>query len=825
MLTIDEQHLRSEFRNFFELKPDQEPYDFQIRVAQNLLQGKSVVLQAPTGAGKTNTALFPYLYARKHMQATEFPRKLIYSVERRILVNNFHTEVEKLLCNSGSKLKATVLTGERPEDRELRGDMIFTTIDQTLSSFLFNPYSLSSRVANLNAGAVASSYLVFDEAHLFDPKTALPTLMWMLKTLKGVVPTLLMTATFSKPVLEELAQITGGVVVSVEKDELAKIPAQATKKRYFQTVVTPLTAEAVLKTHKSRSIVVCNTVDRAQRLYDELETHKDPATRLLMLHARFWQSDRKEKEQELLRLFGPRNNTAEVDTSGSAILVATQVIEVGVDITCEDLHTELAPANTILQRAGRCARHPNETGTVHLYQVENELPYKDDKELFEPTFQTIAAFNAAGDIPVTFEMEQALIQAVHAQKDEATLNAIKTNRHIHAGKIEETINFLKPDHLRDLIRDTDSRSILVHPNPGDMETPFAYETFSVFDGSFRGKLKWLWEQAEGLGLDWVVKWPEPLTNTDDREQIERRPTQYRWNLLKPGDNANWQPLVVINPRLISYDKERGFRFQLNESDLCQSKLVERPAKEYGGYDYRLETYAEHIRNVNWAYGHFKFEDEIAFAVSRLQDGLGSGLPVGQINKAIRLSFVFHDAGKLTQGWQTVVHNWQKEIGKSPSTPNLMLAHTDYDWRSHREIQREFQSRGNRRPPHAVEGATIVARFLYQELRDLQRPVVSAIARHHSPLATELSEYKLHRAATNALNEALAVIKSEQVWNIPPRALLEATPIGRKQLPDELIVRASSQLHLLVYMLIIRVLRLADQNSFEYDKIHSLQEKV
>ncbi|HEX2914060.1 MAG TPA: CRISPR-associated helicase Cas3' [Chloroflexia bacterium] len=826
MPLIDKDSLREAFRQIFKL----EAYDFQIKVAQHLLNGKSVVLQAPTGAGKTNTALFPFFYAFQYLEAPAFPRKMIYSVERKILVNNFYADVQKTLqeealretlSQRNQKLEASVLTGERPEDPELRQNVVFTTIDQTLSSFLMVPYSLSQRAANLNAGAIASSYLVFDEAHLFDPETALPTLMWMLQRFKGVTPSLLMTATFSEPVLKKLAEITGGEIVTVSPEELKQIPAQATKKRCFVSVDSQLTGKAVLEKHVSRSIVVCNTVDRAQKLYDELAAlTAGTDTRLLMLHARYFQSDRQAKEKELLKLFGKRKNNhyqdnPDTDTSGSAILIATQVIEVGVDITSENLHSELAPANTILQRAGRCARHPDEEGTVYVYQVEKKLPYKESEALFEPTFQNIQAF---GQMPVTFEKEQALINAVHTVQDEAGLERIKANASQHANKIEQTLNSLEPNYRRELIRDADSRSILVHPEPSEITDPYAYESFSIFDGSFMGKMNQLQQQAVELDC-WAVRYPVYIENEAAKEQIERRPGSYKWVDIKPGDDASWQPLVVVNPRLVSYDSERGFRFELNQGADFQSKVVVKVEKEREHYSYRLESYAEHIRNVNWAYGYFKFEDEIAFAASRLQERLGPATPAGLIDRAIRLSFVFHDAGKLTQDWQRAVHGWQRFANKTVAAASTMLAHTDYDWQYDRELERQYQQQGGKRPPHAVEGAAIVQKFLKLELGEMARPVVSAIARHHAPTAKDLNVFKLHSAAYQALNEALATIWTGQPWNLQPGQLMAACPQA-VTLPENLLTKASNQNEHLLFMLIIRVLRLADQNSFKYYEAHS-----
>src|SRR5690606_15983750 len=106
----------------------------------------------------------------------------------------------------------------------------------------------------------------------------------------------------------------------------------------------PLNAPDILEKHtNNRTIVVANTVDSAQNIFGELRKLASSGTHIVLLHSRFFRDDRKQKEEKLLKLFGKGANE-------SAILVATQVIEVGINISCDNLHTEIAPANSLIQR-------------------------------------------------------------------------------------------------------------------------------------------------------------------------------------------------------------------------------------------------------------------------------------------------------------------------------------------------------------------------------------------------------------------------------------------------------------------------------------------
>ncbi len=104
-------------------------------------------------------------------------------------------------------------------------------------------------------------------------------------------------------------------------------------------------ADLIINKHKkgTLTLVVVNRVSRAQSIYEELiskgRTPKDAAA----LHSRFREADRKERMKLL-------------DEKNDRIIVTTQVVEAGVDISAHTMITELAPWSSLVQRLGRCNR-------------------------------------------------------------------------------------------------------------------------------------------------------------------------------------------------------------------------------------------------------------------------------------------------------------------------------------------------------------------------------------------------------------------------------------------------------------------------------------
>ena len=99
--------------------------------------------------------------------------------------------------------------------------------------------------------------------------------------------------------------------------------------------------------------VVCNTVRRAQEVFDALHGSV-PDDELILIHSRFLAPERLAREADLVRKLG---NTKDVQRPSRLIVVGTQVLEQSLDIDFDVLISDLAPIDLLLQRVGRLHRH------------------------------------------------------------------------------------------------------------------------------------------------------------------------------------------------------------------------------------------------------------------------------------------------------------------------------------------------------------------------------------------------------------------------------------------------------------------------------------
>lgn len=836
-------------------------YPYQERVKALIQGNQSVVLQAPTGAGKTRAALAPFIEAFFDFALDQFPRQCLYAVPMRVLASQFEHEyrylAESYERRFGRRLDVRIQTGERPEDPELIGDLVFATLDQILSSALGVPYSLSAGQANVNVGAILGSYLVFDEFHLFPPQAMQATLQ-LLRLFGRFVPFILMTATFSETMLHEIAALLGAKPEPVPADEVAQIETgqgnRPRKMRCFSWREKLLEAGDVLSTHDRRSLAVCNTVERALAMYhalvekgcrpvpvehptlkpfydrlrsatspdeyhcllnqavqmlrDQMADAPDDTNWVMLLHSRFERPHRQVKEAFLRAECGPQDREkGEQWHIQRLTVVATQVVEVGLDITSQALHTELSPAASVIQRAGRCARYPGEQGRVYVYPVPlrddgrpNYAPYSS-KEEESICGRTIEALRERNGQVLDFAGEQEMLNKAHQETDRAILQAMREDE----GRIWELIRgglvrgeaSVRPE----LIRQVDSRTLIVYDAPCGLteESPFRYEGFSLWHGSLRGAVRNLLEQAETLGLPWALRYPVVQKDEED----SRAPVAYRWLDVADVQDISSSLLFAVHPALVSYDAAQGFRLGVPGDGQYRSLEAPRRGSRKRDYAYALESYVQHVAAMKRAFER-RFRDRLVWVALRSGEG-------DLLERAVRLALALHDAGKLQVEWQQWAANYQQRVtGKAPP---FLVAHTLSETEEHRQIARQIRPQ---RPHHAGEGAFAAARILWEALNGrehghLYRAAVTAIARHHSPSLNEASPYRLHPQAEEAIAEALAAV-GDETWRQWAQWLM--TGNEALNLEKRLLLPPPPWDGWLLYFIIVRILRLCDGLSQE-----------
>ncbi|MBD2027009.1 CRISPR-associated helicase Cas3' [Leptolyngbya sp. FACHB-711] len=774
MATLDHHSIDSLFQRLTEFSPRH----FQKQTIAAILSWQNILLRAPTGAGKTETAIAPFLFA-KVLNIAEFPNKLIYIVPLRTLATSLRDRVERYVRTwekhypAKRPLAVTLQTGENPEDPRFEGDIVFCTIDQLLSSFLGIPYSVGRGSANVNAGVVFASYLVFDELHLLDPDRSFATTLELLKQVQGISPFLLMTATLTEELAAQLQQelrsrmplrrqdTSGSLhLMNVTGEDLKAIE---TRQRYFEPITAPLRASAILEdiqTHqRKRAIVLCNTVAQAQGLFQDLrDLVKHQPIQISLLHSRFLPDDRKRKEEALKRIFG--KDGYQQDDGNCHILISTQVIEAGIDITCEVMHTLLCPMNALLQRAGRCARFANQTGIVKVYrdvqtgeafaeltsaedddeqlaQVEQRskrkfLPYEDQVceatwSVLQEHFESPMRSNLVG-----FEIEAAWVNQVHATGDQQQAKKRQDNRKAFDDQLQEAIFSGERSAAQHLIRHVDNRSIfMVEEQPMiDLDLPEVdlrgLEPFSLPRTTL---LKVFREFQDSHPQDWIFK---EIVHPEKSEG-------YSLPVARPIVNQGAITAsirLLVNPRYADYDDELGLQIgaEVEGNYLSQVKQNKSNSQEYR---YRMDTYVGHLGRI-WTCWNKPFPLKTPQYQSMRDEQLQAGgrflrrkffsnatqqQAEALFELLIFLAVITHDLGKLQRQWQSAMQGWQTiahQYFKGSDPKGQLIAHTDYDptdralrdreGRTQKESLKTYEKQ-NPRPNHAIESAFLANEIL------------------------------------------------------------------------------------------------------------------
>jgi CRISPR-associated endonuclease/helicase Cas3 len=825
------------------------PFRFQTVVYDLFQSNRDVLLQAPPGAGKTRAAIEPAIAGFTHSKLHLYPQKLLYAVPMRTLAKGFYQQNQTHASKSSSKpvwnkgwasiWNPTIQTGAMPEDPLLEGRIIFLTVDQLLASFLTLPYGLPRRLDNINTGALVGSYLVFDEFHLYPAQEMMLSVLALCRMLKGISRFILMSATFSAPFLQAIAQVLEAETVVDEPglNLFADVTPIQTQTRTWQAVDEQLTAQAVRQRLGQRTLVICNQVERTQQLYQDLKQTLPDEYECTLLHSRFYKTDRQLHEQKLTPESFEKNPRPQV-------MVATQVVEVGLDLSATTLLTECAPAASLIQRAGRCARRENEAGDVYVFPPRdaegkiNYAPYGtgDDEDgmqaICERTWETLNQSDFQKQV-VGYRKEQILINQTHGAADESFVDGLDAKIDARIDAITQCLANRDNGYLPTFIRSQSNVSLFIDPDPKKdsilTSTPHQRESFGVSRGQLFHYFNALLEadpQIEGeFWLMGCTGLPENAESEADGFEAPR----YAWKPIRTAQEIYDYRWFVAHPQVLDYTVQAGLRFRLPHLD--QPAIIS-PIGAKKSYEYKPyvgDTYIQHLSGLYLAYtnefgAHAALRKEALYGLTALCKQMG--IPPEEGERLLRLTLALHDVGKLNKRWQAWAAAWQTAYAQHISPPTVSaadgpLAHTDYDRRDALQEQLKKDFKHKPRGSHAVESAEAslpIIREVCQGDRHQMAIIISAIMRHHTPDADHCEEFHLSDGTMAAVTEVLrryGFADDAERWSQMLKQQFNES--GKSVQISPRIVEASYEnwRTALLYYLFVRVLRLADQRAGEY----------
>lgn len=649
--------MNGDFVSFFRNATGRDPYDYQRRLANtsNVPPDgnngpRSLAINVPTGAGKTAAAVLAWAWNRCGHPTEDhrkyWPRRLVYCLPMRVLVEQTAQSISDWLERLGLSSRVglhVLMGGEEAGDWDLfpeREAILVGTQDMLLSRALSRGYGMSRYRWPLQFGLLNNDALwVIDEIQLMGSGLATTTQLQSFRRQFGTlgnVSTFWMSATLDTdwlatvdfdPTLDLQGKVSVDLACIADEELRRRMEARKALRRTVGCVGdSKQLAREILAAHQpgTRTLVVVNTVQRAVDLHSEIGK-RSPTLNPILVHSRFRAPDRKRIVENLLAPPGP----------DGTVIVSTQVIEAGVDLSSTTLFSELAPWSSLVQRFGRCNRTGLDANAA-VYWIDLPTTEKQHEKLARPytaealiTARSLLLQHRDGVGPSM--LQQASLGAHHGHV-------------IRRRDIEELFD-TTPDlagndiDVSRFIRETDDHDVQVfwralpEDGPGESEPePDRNELCSVPIGDIRdladSKAKaWTWDQLDGR---WV--------------KLNRQTPVY------PG------LLIMLTAADGRYTTTEGW--SPNSGRPVPVVVIESPdaSRAYAG-DWMSEkawlTLVEHTNKV------------VAVA-NDLIAALGLGAPLADtLGRAMR----WHDAGKAHPVFQ------QSLRGNSPTAPAGILAKT------------------------------------------------------------------------------------------------------------------------------------------------------
>ncbi|MCJ8165892.1 CRISPR-associated helicase Cas3' [Pontibacter sp. E15-1] len=384
-------HFASEFMaeaaglaaNFFKT-PDLSFYNrshplYPLSLIPSDTEKRHTLVIAPTGAGKTDFLL-------KRCQG-----RVVYTLPFQASINAMYQRISQDL-NQGKteeqkedvrRVHAASRISLKKKDGKLVTEEQYLQRQAGAGVKVTTPHQLLSLIFHISGYEALSLDLqgcdiILDEVHVYNGQVRTMTLKLIERLAEIGCRIHIGTATIADSLVQHILAALGGAEkvqqVRLHEGELQKFNRHEVYKASDETTGREIVSQALAA--NERVLFVANRVKLAQERYlwamDEF-----PDISVLLVHSRYRRCDRAALESEIYRYN---------EMQGPCLVIATQVVEVSLDISFDRMVTDAAPLDALVQRFGRVHRKRTEA-TIGTYRpVHVIVPSEEDKDLlpYEP---------------------------------------------------------------------------------------------------------------------------------------------------------------------------------------------------------------------------------------------------------------------------------------------------------------------------------------------------------------------------------------------------------------------------------------------------------
>lgn len=345
--------------------PPNEPYYHQSACINT---HGSAILMAPTGSGKTEASLlWAVAQAEEGLPVPRLYYMLPFQASMNAMFERLDNEHDGAFPGQvGLEHSRSTLAYYRMlKDDDLYDKAKNAKILSNLARLNYYPVRVLSPYQILKAPYCLKGYesiladcfnavFILDEVHAYEPARLaliLGTVRYLREQYRSKF--FVMSATLPSILREKLIDAIGSdILIEASPDLYMKFLRHKLELRDGELLNKDALDKIAENALKGKSVLVCcNTVRRSQGAFRELQNRLKSNVDVVLLHGRFNGKDRLDKEKVVRDATGSKS-----DQRKAIVLVATQVVEVSLDIDLDVIYSDPAPLEALLQRFGRVNR-------------------------------------------------------------------------------------------------------------------------------------------------------------------------------------------------------------------------------------------------------------------------------------------------------------------------------------------------------------------------------------------------------------------------------------------------------------------------------------